>query len=233
MKLLSKSEVNKAKSIDRQREVDEGLKLAKRVDALREVAAQEDASLQKFRRETLARISTEILFETTKRDTLKQEVSDLEERKRVALVPLTEAWEDVEEEREILTGLRDLLDAREARLRLNEADAEERAKEVARAEQVVSYTQADATDRLEKAAILKDDADNLKRIASEELQQARNTAQTLIISAEERVEQVSKREKECLQRESDLDKREKELNDNLIRLRDREGVLARNLKRNG
>ena len=81
MKLLPKSDIAKAKSVDKQREIDEGMKLAKRVDSLREVAAAEEASLKKFRSETLGAINTEITANATKRDELTQEVQSLEERK--------------------------------------------------------------------------------------------------------------------------------------------------------
>lgn len=66
MKLLAKSDIQKAKSIERQQLVNEGLKLAKRVDDLRDVVAQEEAALEKFRRERLKQIHKEIAIEQAK-----------------------------------------------------------------------------------------------------------------------------------------------------------------------
>lgn len=82
MKLLSKSDVQKAKSLDRQREIDEGLKLARRVDALREIAAAEESSLAKFRIETIAKIHDEISILAAKRDELQIEADSILENAR-------------------------------------------------------------------------------------------------------------------------------------------------------
>ena len=60
LKLLSKSEIDTAKNLDRSREVAEGLKLSRRVDGLRELASKEEQMLEKHRTETLASISKEI-----------------------------------------------------------------------------------------------------------------------------------------------------------------------------
>lgn len=95
MRLLTKSEIATAKATDRSREVAEGIKLAKRVDGLREIQAQEQAALEKFRRESIATIHDEINAATQKRDTLKIEVDVLEVRKKEALRPLADAWEKI------------------------------------------------------------------------------------------------------------------------------------------
>lgn len=68
MKLLAKSDIQKAKSIERQQLVNEGLKLAKRVDDLREVVAEEEQTLENFRRETLKEIHRQIRIEQAKLD---------------------------------------------------------------------------------------------------------------------------------------------------------------------
>ncbi len=59
VKLLSKREIDVAKARDRQREIAEGTKLAQRVDGLRELAADEEKSLNDFRIKTLTAINEE------------------------------------------------------------------------------------------------------------------------------------------------------------------------------
>lgn len=103
MKLLSKSDIATAKAKDKRREIDEGLKIAQRVDSLRETQAMEEAALTKFRKETLIAINQEIVSETRKKNELLKEVSDLEDRKREALKPLDEAWNAVRAKEEELT----------------------------------------------------------------------------------------------------------------------------------
>lgn len=63
MRLLAKSDINRKKSIERQQLIDEGLKLAKRVDDLREVVSQEEQALERFRRESIKEIHKQISIE--------------------------------------------------------------------------------------------------------------------------------------------------------------------------
>lgn len=97
MKLLPKSEVEKARAADKQREINEGSKLAKKIDNLREVVVEEEEALELFRKETIKRIYEEITVEAQKRDNLKKEVTDLETRKRIALEPLDQQWGELKE----------------------------------------------------------------------------------------------------------------------------------------
>lgn len=92
IRLLSKSDIDSKKALERKQEMDEGMKLAKRVDALRETVADEEASLELFRRKTITAISTQISKAEEKLALLKEEVATLEERRAQALKPLDTAW---------------------------------------------------------------------------------------------------------------------------------------------
>ena len=48
MRLMKKSDITKANAQAKKREIDEGVKLAKRIDGLRETLADEEQSLEKF-----------------------------------------------------------------------------------------------------------------------------------------------------------------------------------------
>jgi len=56
MRLLAKREVDQRKSVERARDIDEGMKLARQVDTLRETKAEEEASLARFRTESISKI---------------------------------------------------------------------------------------------------------------------------------------------------------------------------------
>ena len=60
IKLLTKQEINLRKANEKRLEIEEGRKLASRVDNLRELVAQEEASLASFRAKTVANIGAEI-----------------------------------------------------------------------------------------------------------------------------------------------------------------------------
>ena len=60
MRLLPKSDIDKQRAIERQRDVEEGLKLAKKIDQLRSLLPQEEAALEAYRKQTLASIGSEL-----------------------------------------------------------------------------------------------------------------------------------------------------------------------------
>ena len=99
IKLLAKRDIDAAKAKERSLEVAEGLKLANRVDGLRETQAQEEASLQRFRTETIKKINEEITESTAKRDSLLTEVKTLQADRERALIPLDKEKQEIVEER--------------------------------------------------------------------------------------------------------------------------------------
>ena len=60
MKILNRQQINEEKSRLRKIEIDEGIKLAEKIDLLRETAAKEESKLKKFRDENLKIIQKEI-----------------------------------------------------------------------------------------------------------------------------------------------------------------------------
>lgn len=79
--MLNKSEVNTFKSNERKQLIDEGVKLAKKVDLLRETSAKEEANLSKFRIESLKTLKEEIEVLIAKKDSLINEIENLQTEK--------------------------------------------------------------------------------------------------------------------------------------------------------
>lgn len=92
MRLLARKDVDAAKALDRQREVDEGVKLAKKVDTLRELQAQEEASLLKFRDNSLTEIVGDINLKIAQRDDLEARIIQKKEELLKLSGPLDRAW---------------------------------------------------------------------------------------------------------------------------------------------
>ncbi len=233
MKLLAKSEIAKAKSVDRQREVDEGMKLAKRVDALRETAVQEEASLEKYRSQTIGRIQEEVVAEAAKRDALRDEVRVLAERREGLLVPLTAEWDKIAAEKSEILESKAILIGMQSGLKQLDEDVSYRQEEVAKREKAASYTHDDARERLAKADTLKVEAERMHREADAVLQETRNTAQTILVQAELREVEVTKREKALAIHEDEYMQKQNTYLSDVVRLEDREKTLARNIKRYG
>lgn len=79
IRLLKKSEIDKIKSQERKRELDSGLTLAKRIDSLREIHAEEEKSLLNFRNKTVAEIQKEINKKIQERDSISLQVNEKKE----------------------------------------------------------------------------------------------------------------------------------------------------------
>lgn len=118
MKLLDKKVIAEQKSSERKREVEEGMKLAKSVDALRTTHAEEQQKLKKFRDETLKLIKVEIGDLEKVRESLKKEIVVLEEKKKKAQAPidLSNEWKKTEIVKRELFDLRQELNNKETLL---------------------------------------------------------------------------------------------------------------------
>ena len=233
MKLLTKSEQNKAKALEKNKEIQEGLKLAKRVDALREISAQEDKALKEFRKSSLAQITSEILDETKKRDDLQKEVRDLEDRKLEALKPLDLEWDKVKVAKEELTRKEATILGITEGHKAEYEDINRRIKDISDKEAHLA-TVADITlskhDRAEKILLqAREQAISSKKIAEYVAREAKE----LINNAQEKERYIINREKAVFTKEEELREKEIDLAKQVIKIRDRESTLERNIKRNG
>jgi chromosome segregation ATPase len=100
MRLFKKSEINVLKEQERKAEIDQGLKLSRRVDVLRETVAQEEASLEAFRRSSIKVINDEIKDLAYRRDILKGEISTLEQERTLGMGGVEAREADVMKRRE-------------------------------------------------------------------------------------------------------------------------------------
>lgn len=82
MKLLPRQEIAALKSIERKKEIDEGAKLAQKIDVLRETAAKEESTLATFREKTLGLIREDIMQLSQERNVLRIEVDLLRKEKQ-------------------------------------------------------------------------------------------------------------------------------------------------------
>lgn len=231
MKLLPKSEIDRLKAVEKKAEIDEGLKLARKIDNLREVRAAEEAALETFRRETLTNINEEISQKVTERDTLKAEVTGLEKRKKEAQEPLDNEWVKVSDTKAELDRRGEGLDARESILQSRETELNAR-------ERFITKVNLTASGREERAIELLKEAEQNKKdtkLALEEAQKTKEVAEAHRKEVEEslvkREQAVSSREEGVKLKEEAADAREVELNKRETQIADREATLERTLKR--
>lgn len=231
LRLLTQKDINVKKNDERQREIDEGKKLTRAVDSLREIKQEEDSALHKFRDETIRAIHIEIVAESTKRDELKKEVSELEDKKQEALKPLELTLAELEVIKHSLQTKEVLLDVREK----NMQESEKRTHQL----------ECDASDELARIVTLKEQVNKQMEVAEVETEKARKAnkqATETLIEANgklasvtgdiaERERKLDIREKNVEAKEKELQEREAELHKARVQKEDVKKTSERSIKR--
>lgn len=231
MRLLSKSDIVRAKSVARKLDIDEGAKLARRIDNLREVAASEEESLTRFRRETIANIHAETSQATQRLNSLKSEVATLEERRKELLRPLTKEWNELRKERKEVTRRED-----DAQARLIQVQDKE--KQIKKAVQQVSNTLARARTTEERMVDKLMEADRYNKDSKTALSNAKKEEEKALKLQEQMTKELARRDMAMAEIERRLDYKEEKLKERenklvlgWIKLNDRRATLERQIKR--
>ena len=231
IRLLQKSEIDSSKALARKQEIDEGLKLSRRVDALRETAADEEASLEAFRKKTVASISKQIDALSTERDTLKEAVADLEQRRAMALVPLDEAWKTLKKsQQEHTTSVASLEKQQQKYLKQSkelQSKLVDATQELARIETIKQQHE----DALLQAIENKKDTEASLTYARKLEHSAEEARIEVLADIRERDALCAARERDILIRDESLILREEALRKAQIVLDDRNSMLERDITR--
>jgi hypothetical protein len=231
MKLLKKSVVTQELINQKKIQIDEGIVLANKIDALRISLSNLEHQHKDFidnKQIELDKIFKSLEMEIKEK---RNELALLEEKRTQLLIPLNEEWLKISEEKEILT---------EQATSLNK---------------VISYN-LDLKEILEKGdkeleklsnqmRIEKTDIDEIKLKAQRNLFKSEKILKSSVESEEEINKRIETKTSEILSREatlaskereleiakSQLQKDRKEINNQRIRLEDREATLEREIKR--
>lgn len=233
IRLLAKSDIDRAKANDRQREVNEGMKLAKNVDSLRETRAHEESVLNKFRDESLKETTEKISTLSKQKESLEDEVSKLQEdRIRLsAPIDLTEEWEKVKRDRVEVDKdkeenfNRDIeLVAREVEVHSSRKEIEDEKLRIENQKEITRKFLNEADINLSESSKTKKEVNEWKKEAQEEMKR-----QEEALSFRER--NVKAREQELLVEKEKADKDRKDIQIQQIRLKDQRETLERALNR--
>lgn len=88
-----KRDIDKAKVIERKREVDSGIALARSLDKLRETFVNEKKNLLDYRENTLKVIQQEIDVLLREKEVLQEEIVRAREERKQLIIPLDKEWE--------------------------------------------------------------------------------------------------------------------------------------------
>lgn len=231
MKLLTKQEIQGLKARERLQEIQEGKKLASTVDALRQVRADEEKALERFRVETLSTIHTQVSEEEKKLALLKSEVSIAEDRRAKALIPLTEEAKRIEEEKESLGKLSEEVSEREVSLKKKEKAYDELSRELEQEKKRIESERTRSIQSLEEAEQKKKEAHNTLLNAKKIESEAEKEKEVVMKDLQERSQAILNRENENKLREDRMTRREIEQNRREIALNDKYNTFIRTEER--
>ncbi len=233
MKLLPLKEVKVIKAKERQLEVNEGMKLAKKVDALRETVAQEQADLIKFRDENIRKILDEIKERTGERDALLASITTLEERKRKALEPITEQEEELEKAKDELEVLSKDIEDRQLDLAEKKGELFMREKLLEQKENLIAEKDKEITKTLTETQSAKDRTTSLQK----EVERIKDKLESEVIKKSSelviREEDVAAKERDVKNQEDLLVIKERDINIARRKLDDEMQTFIRTQKRYG
>lgn len=231
MKLLPKSEIDRKKAVEQRVAVEEGMKLARRVDGLREAAADTETAFKKYRDETIAKINEEIGQKSKERDGLDRQINLRKEELVKLQKPLDDEWAKVNQAATDLNRRTEESNVREHKLTDREGEVELKEKKVAATlarattKEELSTSNLRTTAQAESAA--QQALSSANRIKEEALALKASTEKELI----HREELVANRENDATLKEQDLTTREKALADGWRLLEDRQALFERSIKR--
>ena len=194
VRLLSKDEIAKAQNSDKAREIAEGLKISRRVDSLRELMADEETKLEKFRVETLSSIKKEINDLTNEKEALQPEIEKLREEKSQGL-------KEVGDERHRIELLQEDVETREKILSARISEVQQREKEAETNFEESRDALIRSRSRLEEAENLHQIAFQAKENAVERIALVRKTEEESLFSRKKAEEEIGTRWFELKERE--------------------------------
>jgi len=212
VKLLQKSELDALKSKAQGREISEGVKIATRVDGLRELWSKTEQDFEHYKTSTLAAIQEEIVNLSNKKEQLSGELKQMQS-KYDALMP------DIATKRTELAQFEKSLTSWDKKLEKREEES--------------LLAEIDVAEALKKANDAKERAENDERISANLLKQAnekKELAEKALISARN-IESTAEKEKKeieqsLLLREMSIKAQEQELLTNQMNLASDRKVLA-------
>jgi len=231
MKLLSKQEINAHKAVEKKQQIDEGMKLARKVDNLRALALAEDEALRKHRDETLSAITKEIEDLLSRKSTLSSEVSALEARREEALKPLDAEQEELEKIRVEVVAEKEALALAKNTLK---AEKEKIAADAAQVEKDRVFAENLTEAAWEAAKEVKRDiatADTYLAEATKTKENAEERAKEARIELAERETALLGRERDIAAKEVKIAAQQKKLNEKEREIADRYATLLRSEKR--
>lgn len=231
MKLLDKRTVNNLQNEQKRLEINEAIKLAGKVDRLRQVAATEQANLKKFKEEGVKVLKEELTHLKSQYNAIKQEVNALEEQRKFLMLPLNKEWAELRSEKDEFHIQVARLKELEVYLHRKEVDLDQKSREIDKYQAELQTLEEHHKSLLEDAIQKKKEAKQFYELKVKEVQKLDKEviANRKLIKKEQ--EDLTFIKIDLDNREKVLNKREKVLNFKERQIKDQYETLQRTLTR--
>jgi len=224
IKLLPKKEIDRAKAMEREQFVKDGLVLAQRVDELRQVKATEEQKLKEWHENSIKVIQEDINKLSTEKNQLIIEIDNCREERKQLLKPLDKEWKELNQSKEELENKKIELFISQEQHRQNKDILEEEKKKIS---EIVSRITKNESETLK----LKEEMASLKVLAQKEYEIAREEHISQTNIQEKKNQELNQREEEYKVALKTIEIREQQVKDKESNLITRENDLQKRLDR--
>lgn len=176
MRLLDRKTITQNINAERKADIDEGIKLARKVDALRETLQKEEQNALKYKSATLDEIQKQIEEKMKNRDYLKKEnlereVAKLEEKREKLLIPLDKEYAKLEERTEGIKKLETEVNLMKEKEEKITKEIEKKLKNIEKDEKILNEKLSTVEKRLTESEAIQEEA---KKIHDKKVQEERD-----------------------------------------------------------
>lgn len=231
MRLLDKKTVNTVLAGERKGQIDEGVILAKKIDALRQTLSSLQLQHQEFingMSEELRKQTEVLQFEI---DSKRMELCDLEEKRVKLLEPLTNAWNDYKERERELSIVEEEYRQRRAYQTTYQQELDDRVAKILPEEERIADLSKRVQKQADKTVKASLDVQNLLTTASEEARQIKDKLVIKKKDLEKREIAVAVKERDIEIELGKIEKDKKEIIKTKKQLADQRETLERAIAR--
>lgn len=231
VKLLPKNELASIKAKQSSREIQEGVKIATRVDGLRELWSKTEQDFETYKTATLGAIQKEIDELIGKKDGLSDDLRKMQSKYDSLMPDLSIKRTELAQFEKKLFSWEKKLDKREETAGLMEIDVKEALDSAEEARVHAEDNERIARNSLATANNKKQEAESTLSTARKVQEKAYQDKKEFETAFELRENSIKSKEQELSKKELSLMNFEKELNDEKVRVNDTRAMLERSIAR--
>lgn len=232
MKLQNKKIIQAEATKERKTQIDEGVKIATKVDELRRVHAEEERSLYEFRDKSIETLKKDIGPLLNQKENLIEEIKELQDRKQVLLdIPIEASLKEMEERKAKITEIESLLSVKEQRLEVRSIELTDRFNGLLKSEEKLSRDKDLIENTRSKIVVVNAETEKILNQAQAKIAEIMEYEKTMKTQLKLEDGKIINRSTDLDNREKILNKRERELNEKEKFINDRYATLERTVNR--